>query len=122
MKKTDLTSKWNEIDIYWIEFEYLKHLTTVSTGAILLLVAFLEKIFKQPEYKPAIAVSLVSFLVSIMLCAMAQTSIIEKASEKKNESWRDKVQNLTVTLCLLALLCFIVGMISLVIFGLKNLF
>lgn len=122
MSKDDLISGWNEIEIYKIEFDYLKHLTTVSTGAILLIVAFLEKIFKQPEYKLAVAVSLVCFMITIILCAIAQASIIEKASEKENLEWRNTVQNLTVILFLFALLSFVVGMISLVIFGLKNLF
>lgn len=116
-----ITSSWSEIEVYKIEFDYLKHLTTVSTGAILLIVAFLEKIFLQPTYKPAVSVSLVCFLVTIILCAIAQASIIEKASEKKDLSWRNKVQNLTVSLFLLALCSFVVGMVSLVIFGLKNL-
>jgi len=122
MPDKDLTSDWNEIEIYKLEFEYLKHLTTMSTGAILLLVAFLDKIFTRPEYKIAIAISLVCFLLAIILCAISQASIIEKASEKTNIEHRNKVQNLTVILFLLALLSFVIGVISLVAFGLKNLF
>lgn len=122
MSKDNLISDWNEIEIYKIEFDYLKHLTTVSTGTIVLIVAFLEKLFKQPKCKLAVAVSLVCFMITIIICAIAQASIIEKASEKENLEWRDKVQNLTVILFLSALFSFVVGMISLVIFGLKNLF
>lgn len=116
--KTD----WSEIEIYKLEFEYLKYLTTISTGSILLLVAFLDKIFKQPECKSAIAVSLICFLLSIILCAISQATIIEKASEKENLEWRDKIQNMTVGLFLFALLSYVTGVISLVVFGLKNLF
>jgi hypothetical protein len=122
MKNKDLTSEWPEIEIYRIEFEYLKSLTTVSTGAILVLVAFLEKIFQHPECKISVGISLVCFMITIILCSISQASIIEKASEKENIQWRNKIQNVTVTLFLLALLSFVVGMISLVIFGLKNLY
>jgi hypothetical protein len=120
MSKKDHISNWNEIDIYNIEFEYLKHLTTVSTGAILLIIAFLEKIFKQPRCTTAVSVSLVCFMSTIILCAIAQASIIEKASEKESIGWRNRVQNLTTSILLLALSSFVVGMISLVVFGLKN--
>jgi len=113
---------WSEIEIYKLEFEYLKHLTTISTGSILLLVAFLDKIFTQAKCKSAIAVSLISFLLSIILCAISQATIIEKASEKDNLTWRNKIQNLTVGLFLFALLSYVIGVISLVAFGLKNLF
>jgi len=113
---------WSEIEIYKLEFEYLKHLTTISTGSILILVAFLDKIFTQPKFKAAIVVSLISFLLSIILCAISQATIIEKASEKDNLTWRNKIQNLTVGLFLFALFSYVIGVISLVVFGIKNLF
>ena len=122
MTGNDPKADWSEIEIYKLEFEYLKHLTTISTGSILLLVAFLDKIFTQPKCKSAIAVSLISFLLSIILCAISQATIIEKASEKDNLSWRNKIQNLTVGLFLFALLSYVIGVISLVVFGLKNLY
>lgn len=122
MLRKDTPSDWSEIEVYKIEFDYLKHLTTVSTGSILLIVAFLEKIFKQPAYKPAVAVSLVCFMLTIILCAISQASIIEKASEKEDVVLRNKVQNITVILFIIALLSFVIGMISLVIFGVRNLF
>ncbi len=113
---------WSEIEIYKLEFEYLKHLTTISTGSILLLVAFMDKIFTQPEWKTSIAISLVSFLLSIILCAISQATIIEKASEKDDLKWRNKIQNFTVGLFLFALLSYVVGVVSLVVFGLKNIY
>jgi len=122
MSEKKPNADWSEIEIYKLEFEYLKHLTTISTGSILLLVAFLDKIFTRPECKTAIAVSLISFLLSIILCAISQATIIEKASEKDNLTWRNKIQNLTVGLFLFALLSYVIGVISLVVFGLNNLF
>ena len=122
MAEKNPNADWSEIEIYKLEFEYLKHLTTISTGSILLLVAFLDKIFTRPECKSAIAISLISFLLSIILCAISQATIIEKASEKDNLTWRNKIQNLTVGLFLFALFSYVIGVISLVVFGLKNLF
>ena len=113
---------WSEIEIYRIEFEYLKHLTTICTGSILLVVAFLEKLFDKPEWKCSIAIALASFLLSIILCAVAQLLIIEKVSEKKDIIHRDRVQKCTIGILLSALTTYVLGVIFLTAFGLKNLF
>ncbi len=42
----DMLEKLKEIQR--MEFDYFKHLTTLSTGSILVLVAFLEKVFSKP--------------------------------------------------------------------------
>lgn len=114
--------EWSELEIYKIEFEFLKHLTTICTGSILLIVAFLEKLFTQPEWKALVAVALCSFVASITLCAFSQVTIIDKASENKSLSLRESVQAWTVGLLLLALLAYVIGILCLVAFGLKNLF
>lgn len=113
---------WSEIEIYKLEFEYIKYITTICTGSILLVVTFSDKLFQKPEWKTALAISLCSFLLSIIICAFSQASIIEKVSEKNNLSWRDKVQRITIGLIFSALGTYLVGVISLVCFGLKNLF
>ena len=46
--------------------DYIKHLNTLSTGSILLLVTFLEKIFTNPHYKWLVIVSLICFLLSVI--------------------------------------------------------
>lgn len=113
---------WSELEVYKIEFEYLKHLTTISTGSVLLIVAFLEKLFKHPESKYLIAISLCCFIGSISFCAFSQLTIIEKASEKININIIKTVQNWTIGLLLIALILYVIGIVSLVVFGLKNLF
>lgn len=117
-----LNCDWSEIEIYKLEFEYLKYITTICTGSILLVITFLDKLFEKPELKTAIAISLCSFLVSIIICAFTMASIIEKASEKNDLSWRNKVQKFTIGLIFTALGAYLVGVVSLVWFGLKNLF
>lgn len=112
---------WSEIEIYRIEFDYLKQLTTICTGSILLVVAFLEKLFCKPQWKYCVAVSLISFMISIVLCAISQALIIEKVSERKNLSHRTSMQNWTIGLLLLALLAYVIGIFFLGVFGLKNL-
>jgi hypothetical protein len=53
---------------YQQEQDYLKHLTTLNTGSILIVATFLEKLFEQPKWNVLVGVSLVSFIVSIIGC------------------------------------------------------
>lgn len=122
MNKINKSADWSEIEVYKIEFEYLKHLTTISTGSILLMVAFLEKLFIHPESKYMIAISFCCFLGSISFCSFSQLTIIEKASERVNFELIKSVQDFTTGFLLIALLLYVIGIIFLVIFGLKNLF
>lgn len=39
-------------------FDSMKHLTTLNTGSVLLLVTFLEKLFSSPRWRVLVAVSL----------------------------------------------------------------
>jgi len=111
---------WSEIEIYKIEFDYLKHLTTICTGSILLIIAFLEKLFTSPQWKPLIAFALVAFLIAIALCAFSMLTILDKVSEKKSKKTRDSAESLTIGLLLIALIFYVLGIMSLVAFGVKN--
>lgn len=113
---------WSEIEIYKFEFEYIKYITTLCTASILLVVTFIEKLFKNPEWKICVAIALCSFLLSSIICAFSQACIIEKVSEKENLERRNKVQKLTIGLIFFSLLSYLVGVTCLVLFGLKNLF
>ncbi|MDQ3847399.1 MAG: hypothetical protein M3261_00410, partial [Thermoproteota archaeon] len=45
-------------------YDTFKHLTTINTGSILLLVAFIEKLFTNPRWKVLITVAFISFIIS----------------------------------------------------------
>jgi hypothetical protein len=57
-----------ELESYRLETAYLKHLTTLSTSAILVAVAFFEKIGQQ-EHRAFLFYALIGFLVTIA-CAL----------------------------------------------------
>jgi hypothetical protein len=46
--------------------DYLQHLTTLSTGAVVLIATFREKFAPHPHWRPAVFVSLVGFLLAIL--------------------------------------------------------
>lgn len=49
---------------FWVE--YLKHLTMLSTGSILLVVTFLERLFSRPLWKWAVIVAILALLLAVI--------------------------------------------------------
>lgn len=64
-------------EIQPIKFDYFKHLTTLSTGSILILVAFLEKVFTAPQIVELALVSIGCFAV----CVVGSLLAFPKASD-----------------------------------------
>src|SRR5438093_516821 len=60
---------------------YMKHLTTLSTGSILIMATFLEKLFIRPTWKGLIVISFAAFTVSIVGAMVGNFLLI--ASESK---------------------------------------
>jgi hypothetical protein len=61
-KLTESMEKMKEVQR--IQYNYFKHLTTLSTGSILIIVAFLEKVFSEPT---GIFLSIIS-IIALALC------------------------------------------------------
>jgi hypothetical protein len=62
-----------------LNYDTFKHLTTLSTGSILILVTFLEKLFLNPHWKILVAMAFVCFIVtnlsSVRLMVLSATII-----------------------------------------------
>ena len=70
----------------------LKHLTTLSTAAIGLVVIFIEKLFPAPEWKALVLVSLVLLVASLFfsVSAMLFQSIETINKETQGKEYRDE--------------------------------
>ncbi len=116
MAKTD-------IEITKLFNDYIKHLNTLSTGSIVLLVTFLEKLFSQPEAKFLIAVSLISFLISIIGGISVKTVFTFVAFNQSDEDdVSERANSLRGIGIILLWLGFLIGISSLALFGILNLF
>jgi len=107
---------------YQQEEDFLKHLVTLSTGCILLMVTFLEKLFQQPKWKFLVIVSLVSFGVSIIGSLTIHLLSVIDIERPEGES-------LGIGMVLFGMLCsalsfggFLTGLAALVVFGVKNIY
>ncbi len=95
----------------------LKHLATLSTGSVLLIVAFLEKLNAQPTWTWAVAVAIVSFALCILASVVAQMSSLDTLGEADEPG---EIENLTGFSLLACWICFLFGIAFLVAFGVRN--
>ena len=102
-------------------YDAFKHLTTLSTGSILILATFLEKIFKEEhEWKALIAVVFVGFIlstVSAFITMLALSDSVFNIAEETESGSRMGAMGFRLSLG-----SFVVGIASLVAFALKNFF
>jgi len=102
--------------------EYLKYLTTLSTGSIILQIAFLEKVFPHPKWKALLVASLLFFTLSIIASIVLYTTIVVPGLVDRT-SFSGFFRDLTIRLWTLSVTWagFLLGILALVIFALRNL-
>jgi hypothetical protein len=101
-----------------IFYDAFKHLTSLSTGSILILVTFLEKFFKTPEWKFLIAASLVCFILSTVSSYIAMM-MIGHAIQQYGEPGETAAYAGAWTV-IFAIGTFLLGISIFVVFALKN--
>lgn len=69
----EVLEKFKEVLKY--PYDYIKHMTILSSGSILIIIAILEGIFKEPRGIGIVMVSIVSFVLSL-ICSLLLMSII----------------------------------------------
>lgn len=70
-----ILSERNKTEMFKLVFDLLKHLTTLCSGSILLILTLAEKFFKDSAFSPALFKSLAAFAVSI-LAALVSMAIL----------------------------------------------
>jgi Na+-transporting NADH:ubiquinone oxidoreductase subunit NqrE len=98
--------------------DYLKHVTTLSTGSLVLMVTFLEKLISKRQWGFLVDVSFVSFLVSIVSAVAAMTAILELMHDQDKKGFARKLGALGFVGTWLG---FTSGVTSLTLFALGNL-
>ncbi|NQZ53134.1 MAG: DUF751 domain-containing protein [Piscirickettsiaceae bacterium] len=114
MSESQNKNKWSN-EHKQLLHDYLKHMVTISTGMILIMVTFLHQISKNPEWKFCVAIALVSFMATVFGCILVQTADIFDINH--SEDWSANVAIFGISI---AWMGFVTGIIALVVFGLKN--
>ena len=110
-----------EIEHFKTFVDYLKHLTTLSTGSIVLMAAFLEKLFVKPLWKFAVVISLIGFMLSVLSSTIAHTIQIYFHAPGVNYNGINWATILGGIAVIITWIGFLVGILSLAIFAIRNL-
>ncbi len=99
-------------------YDYLKHLTTLSTGSLLLLVTFAEKFAKVPVWQRLFAVGIGCFLISV-ICSLTCMFLVLSSSRKRDTAppWEDYA---IITSFVLTCLFFVWGILAMSVYGIAN--
>ncbi len=101
-----------------LAYDSFKHLTTLSTGSLLLLATFLKDLFDKPEWKFLVGVSFIFFIVSIV-CSVLTMKALSMAVKDMGEA-DDSFGNFGAFLYLASIFGFLLGIICFVAFSIKN--
>lgn len=108
---------------FWADF--LKHLTTLSTGSILLIGTFLEKLFARPAWKAAVIVALSGFLVSVIGSVLSFSALVVWSpnwDDDAKDHWGNRPEGTIAGIGIwIAWIGFLAGIVSLTLFTVKNL-
>jgi hypothetical protein len=109
----------DEIEGLKLFYDTFKHLTTLSTASLLLLATLLEKFFKAPLWTILIGVTFFALIVSLVaaLSAMLAYGSLIHSSEDQDARY---MKVLGIGGIVGALGGYLVGIIALVAFTLKN--
>ena len=100
-------------------FDSLKHMTTLSTGSIALLVVVIEKLFSNPEWKFLVVVAVLIFLVSIF-CSVTGMFVQSIDTMNIEGSGKERYFERVGKLMAISYYSFFLGVASMVVFFLKN--
>jgi hypothetical protein len=99
-------------------YDFFKHLTTLSTGSILLMATLMERVFKSPVATGLVSISFVGFIVSIV-SSLASMFVLTQAI-KAPDFLAPAEKNFWALAVAGAVGGFLVAISLLVLFSVKN--
>ncbi len=104
------------------QIDYVKHITTLSTGAVLLLATFLERVFAHPAWQGLAVVSISAFLLSTVSAVVTHTMFVGNphyfAAADMPKGWP---RSLAMSGLVVMWISFLVAVIALGVFAIRNL-
>jgi len=98
-------------------YDYVKHLTTLSTGSIVIIATFVDKFSKNSSYRFLLTISFAALTISL-LCSMVSMlytlSYQPYTNDNRNSIWEYKVVRISFMGTISSL---VIGLVSLSIFA-----
>ena len=100
-------------------YDYLKHLTTLATGSIVLLATFAEKFAAASSWRLLLKVAMAAFLLSVLssLVSMFFTLSVQRREDEAVPAWETGTIAATFILSAVALFA---GVLSIALFAIRN--
>lgn len=96
-------------------FDAFKHLTTLSTGAILILATLIETVFPNPQWQFLIIIVLTGFIVSIVGAVRMMFSLAGSVMQLREQTTTAERIGFLITT-----LGFLTGITGFVVFAIRN--
>jgi hypothetical protein len=106
------------LDEQKLAFDFVKHITALDTGTIVLLAAFLRDTFPDPEWQALVPITFVSFVASTL--ALSGTALGLLASVRNPGDISAGLRSFTAGTALVGLAGFLLGLTCLSLFAVKN--
>jgi hypothetical protein len=103
--------------------DYLKHLTTLATGSIVVIATLLEKLFSKPQWKGAVITSLLGFMISVLSSAIVLTMLALEgvlAWQEERAAAAEWMSTVSFFALVLTWMGFCVGIVCFTAFVIKN--
>ncbi|MEC8859566.1 MAG: hypothetical protein VYE29_06120 [Pseudomonadota bacterium] len=110
------TKKLHEVTHF---YDYLKHLATLSTGSLLLLVAVAERFANNPEWGILFGGSIAFLLISIISSLICMFFVLSNERYCCGEDPEWEIDTIIFSFLVTGAF-FILGVFSLVVFAIKN--
>jgi hypothetical protein len=112
-------SKNYELDRFKNAAEYIKHITTLSTGSIVIIVTFITKLTSGITLRLAVVIAVLGFVSSVVFATVLYSLAILyfHPGDEEAPSWLDSTMG---RLMLLTVVAFLVGVISMACFAIAN--
>lgn len=100
-------------------YDYLKHLTTLATGSIVLLATFAEKFPAAAFWRILLKVAMAAFLLSVLssLVSMFFTVSAKRYPDEPPNNWEG---NVVIATFLLTAGTLFAGLLSIALFAIRN--
>jgi hypothetical protein len=101
-----------------VVLDFVKHVATLATGAIVLLASLLDKVFPNPQWKFLIIVTFVSLLISAVTVTAAAIGVVRSIRTPSDVS--EPLRHFTAGSMIVGLVSFALGISTLAVFAARN--
>jgi Na+/melibiose symporter-like transporter len=101
--------------------DYIKHITTLGTGSIVLIATFLEKVFTDADKMDYVVVSVSCFMISIFFLLICGFAVIRSMRTPDRTQMPAHLVTFTTATFLFGAAAFIIALIYLTLFAIVNL-